>query len=253
MITRISSLQHPLIKHLVKLRQDRAYRTKEGSVLIAGKHLVKEIGSHSTVQALLIEEGLTVPPIKAEKTYIVSAAVMQKVTGLQSSEGIAAQVPLPMEHPLAGLSKIIALDRVSDPGNMGTLLRTALALGWQGAFVLDNSVDLFNEKALRASRGAPFRLPFRTGSYKDLETLIHNNHLQPFAADTHGTPLSDIASPSRPLLILGNEAQGIADELHSLCTSVTIPMPGAMESLNVAVAGGILMFVLLNTDHFTIV
>jgi RNA methyltransferase, TrmH family len=245
MITKISSLQHPLVKSLVKLRQERAYRMQERSCLITGHHLVEEVCSHTPPHILFIEDHCAIPAhIQSEKTYVVSSAVMQKVTGLKSPEGIAAQVPLPAEHSLVGFSKIIALDRVSDPGNMGTLLRTALALGWEGAFILENSVDPFNEKALRAARGAPFRLPFRIGSYDDLKALIRENQLQPFAADLQGTPLDKLhlQPTTRPLLVLGNEAQGISSELQSLCTAVTIPMPGTMESLNVAVAGGILMY-----------
>ena len=84
---------------------------------------------------------------------------MKKISGMQTPEGLVVEIEMPKPAPLEGLKYLLALDGVSDPGNVGALLRTALALGWQGIFILDESCDPFNDKALRSARGATFRLP----------------------------------------------------------------------------------------------
>jgi RNA methyltransferase, TrmH family len=235
----ITSLQHPIVKHLVKLRTNRSYRTSEKRVLIVGDNLVKEIPLK-----ILFAVDVIPPGIKAEKSYVVTAAIMKKITGLEHPEGLAAEVEMPPEAAFESVKRLLVLDGVSDPGNMGTLIRTALALGWEGAYITANSCDPFNDKALRAAKGATFRLPLSFGSWDDLRGLLSRNQITPLAADMGGVNIQEIKRNQGIALILGNEARGISSEAESLCTKVAIPMSGKMESLNVAVAGGILMYCL---------
>ena len=241
----IKSLQNPLVKHLVKLRKSRSYRSEHGRVVLAGKKLVREICANSEALILFLEEGFEIPEgILFKELYIVSSEVMKKVSGLENPEGVLAEVRIPSQDSLEGKSRIVVFDGVSDPGNMGTLWRTALALGWDGAFILDNCVDPYNDKTLRSAKGATFRLPYCVGSFEEFSRLVEKNQLQPLVGDIQGKKPGEISSSKGLALVLGNEASGPSMEITEYCERVTIPMEGEMESLNVAVAGGILMYLL---------
>lgn len=241
----ISSLQHPLFKHLVKLRQNTDYRYDHHAIVIEGKNMIAEAADLLTFKTILTSSPDLIPKgIKADEIILTTPAVIQKVSGLQAPEGILAEVPMPKSANFKGKKHLVALDGVNDPGNLGTILRTALALGWEGIFFLDESCDPYNEKALRASRGAVFKLPMMYGNWKDLQKIVNENKLSAYVADTHGTPFDQISSAEKILLVLGNEAHGPSKESLSACTAITIPMSGKMESLNVSVAAGILLYTL---------
>lgn len=241
----ISSLQHPLVKHFVRLRQNHDYRDEHQSVVVEGVKLIHELAQQHPIKSILACDGCLIPKtVNVDTTYIVNQAVMQKVTSLQNPEGLSAEIAMPKMASLKGKGFLIACDGINDPGNLGTLLRTALALGWEGAFILDNSCDPFNDKALRSAKGSTFRLPIARGSWKDLEALIKQNKLHPLAADIIGRNLDRANVKENVLLVLSNEAHGVSEEASKLCERITIPMSGQMESLNVASAGAILMYVL---------
>jgi len=243
----ITSIQHPLVKHLVRLREDRAYRYEHNSIFIEGVKLVGEVVRTCPPKAVLVTAETLIPKnIQHSTVVLVSDAVLKKVSGAISPEGIAAEVSMPKPQKLGKMEYVVALDGVSDPGNMGTLLRTALALGWQGAFLLPTCCDPFNDKAIRAGRGAQFRLPICFGTADELKRLSQVNSWQAFVADVNGTLLSKVAPAKGRLLVLGNEAHGPSSAVCGFCERITIPMPGEMESLNVAIAGAILMYALTN-------
>lgn len=243
MVRRITSVQHELVKHLVKLRQNHDYRYDHQTLVIDGIKPVKEICSSIRPKKLIAwDETLFPSGVDAEDMIVVNDAVMKKISGMQSPEGLIAEIPMPKPATLKGKRYIIVLDGVSDPGNVGTLLRTALALGWEGAFIVDESCDPFNDKALRAARGATFRLPLAWGKWEQLKKLVQENKLTPMVADLEGTPLQEIKPKNGVLLVLGNEARGGSAQAKKLCQPVTIAMSGDMESLNVSVAGGIIMY-----------
>lgn len=247
MLRYITSLQHPLVKHLVKLRQNRDYRFDHKSLVLEGTRPIAEVCRHLRAKVLVaLDESLLPLGVEAEQMVLVSDNVMKKISGVQTPEGLVAEIPLPKNASLKGKRYLIALDGVSDPGNVGTLLRTALALGWEGAFILDESCDPFNEKALRAARGATFRLPLSFGNWDQLKQLVQENGLTPLAADLEGDNIEKVAPQNGLLLVLGNESLGISETARSFCKSVTIAMPGEMESLNVSVAGAIIMYILRN-------
>jgi TrmH family RNA methyltransferase len=244
-IRQITSLQNPVIKHIVHLRQNHGYRLEHNKVIISGKKIVKEVSLNMPVETLLIIDETCIPDgIKPKNIYIVSEEIMQKASGLSHPEGVLAEVEMPKKSDLTALSKIIVVDKVSDPGNLGSIIRTAVALNWEGLFLLASSCDPFNDKAISAARGATFRLPIFKGNYKDLEELINKNNFQAIVADIEGTSLEKFKVGQKTLLVLSNEAHGVSDEVSKLCEKVTIPMSEKIESLNVSVAGGILMWAL---------
>lgn len=242
-VKEITSLQNPIVKHFVKLRQNSDYRHEHHSAVIEGPKLIREICSENPARTIIAYDPSFVPKgVNTKELLVVSEEIMHKISGVQSSEGIIAEVDLPKPAVLEKKNYILAIDGVNDPGNLGTILRTALALGWEGAFILPDSCDPFNEKALRASRGAVFRLPTMYGNWDQLKTLIKDHQFTPLVADLAGIELSQFKTPKKVILVLSNEAHGVSAEAREVCQAITIPMPGEMESLNVSVAGGILMY-----------
>jgi len=244
MLTReIKSLQHPIVKHLFKVRSDRHYRQSENSAFILGDKMIFELPGTIQLKTLLLAEELELPKhIKAEKLFRVSSAILKKISGMQNPESIAAEVALPKMCDLAQKNYLIALDGVSDPGNLGTLLRSALALGWEGAFITSSSADPFNDKALRAAKGATFRLPIQIGTLDELEELIRANHASVCIADLEGRPLQKAEVRPPLMLVFGNESKGVSPRLKKSAQALCIPMHGAMDSLNVAAAAAIFMY-----------
>ena len=238
----ITSLQHPLVKRLVKLRQNRGYRYSEQSVVIEGIKMVREIGSQTTPHVIMTQDPSLIPEL-TENVILVTEQILKKISGTQNPEGIVAEVPMPSSANMQGLDYILALDGISDPGNMGTLLRTALALDWKGAFILEGCCDPFNDKAQRAAKGATFRLPIAFGNWTELQNLSQENGWQPYLADLEGESLETFQPPDKMLLVLGNEAHGASETAKMFCQKLTIPMSGQMESLNVSLAGGIIMYI----------
>ena len=229
----ITSLQHPLIKHLVKLRTNKIYRYKKKAVFVEGKKFLSEL--ECPFETLIIRKGEKTL-LQANEIYHVSNNVFEKISGVKSPEGVAAEVAMPSYADLADKKRILALDSLNDPGNLGTLLRTALAFGFEGVFLTHSTVDPYNEKALRSAKGATFKLPLQVGN---LETFAPPFHL--YIADLEGIPITSVTFETPAILILGNEAQGVSKKMRKIGTSVTIPIMNQMESLNVAVAGAILM------------
>jgi TrmH family RNA methyltransferase len=162
--------------------------------------------------------------------------VLAKITGVTRLEGIIAEVKLPEEQPNPAAKRLLVCDEVSDPGNLGTLLRSALAFGWDGACLI-GGVDPFNDKVLRASRGALFTLPYWQCSWSEFP-----RDMPLFAADMAGIPIHQITVPERLALIMSHEGAGVSPTVKERASLVSIPMAGPMESLNVAVAGGIALY-----------
>jgi TrmH family RNA methyltransferase len=243
----ISSVQNDLVKHWVKLRHNRDYRYDHMRILVEGKNVIAELcQSLPSITLIASREDLVPPHAGSASVILVSDAVMAKITEVAAPEGLLAEVPLPSWTPLKAQKWIVVLDGVSDPGNLGTLIRTALALGWEGIYLLDNCCDPFNDKALRAAKGATFKIPLNSGNWDKLKQLASEQKLPLYGADVQGAKPGDVAAREGMILVLGNEAHGLSASAKALAKPVTIPMSGLMESLNVGVAGGILMYLLRN-------
>lgn len=240
----LKSLQHPLIKHWVKIRDKKSYRETSQTVLITGEKICKEL-AYLSFKALIVQEGYQPPfPVQAQEIVSVSLSLLKKITGLENPEPIAAEVSVPKSVDLSKKQRLLVLDGITDPGNMGTLLRSALALGWEGVVITPSSVDPFNDKALRAAKGASFKLPLHYASWEELQDLFSSQSWRILAADVKGAELDELDVKEPVMLVLGNEAHGISSWIKERATTVCIPMEKDMESLNVAAAGAILMYAL---------
>nr|XP_016447697.1 PREDICTED: uncharacterized tRNA/rRNA methyltransferase slr1673-like [Nicotiana tabacum] len=278
----ITSTSNPFVKHCLKLRQSSSYRHSHGSALLVGSTPIREIYCFQervqerpiTFECLLVLDEASVPDdlnLQSVRVVRISSTVMKKLSGLQSIDSIEmiALMKIPstfhsvddefLEEDCTrwfqNAHRILVLDGIQDPGNLGTLLRSAMAFGWGGAFLLSGCCDPFNEKALRASRGASFQLPLVSGGWLHLDALRNHYNMKMLA----GHPANDqrprrISGLSRafadsladtPLcLVLGSEGGGLSEKAKDASELVSIPMAGEFESLNVSVAGGIFLYML---------
>src|SRR5260221_6243786 len=148
----ISSAAHPLVKYWVRLRSDAAFRRKEKRLLVEGLKCIQDVASKLPIKRLISLDEM--PTFLCDEAIIVTHTILEKISGLETSDGLIAEFEMPAAQNLKGLSHILVCDRIQDPGNIGTLIRTALSLGWEGIFFLPGCADPFNDKALRAAKSA---------------------------------------------------------------------------------------------------
>lgn len=244
----ITSLQHPLVKHLVKLRSESAYRKQCQMLVLEGLKPIQEVSSCVVKVLYTAAYDSYASSLPGEK-WQVTEGILNKISGMLSPEGILAEICMPPFSSLENARQVLALDGLSDPGNLGTLMRTALALGWDAVFLLPGTCDPYNEKAIRAARGAHFKLTLAKGTAEQLQQWAEKKEVQSLVADLKGNCPNLLPAALSRLLVLGNEAHGASAMVHQFCMPVTIPMSGEMESLNVAVAGGILLYCLSDVSH----
>lgn len=176
------------------------------------------------------------------ETDVVVKGLMKTLGEMESSQGILAVLEawqLPIPQPL---SFILIPDQIRDPGNLGTLLRTAAAAGVQAVFLPPETAEAFAPKVVRAGMGAHFRIPILSCTWDEIRA--HTSGMKILLADAEGgTPCWQVDFLSPLALIVGGEANGASQPAHTLANSrVSIPMPGRSESLNAAAAGAILLF-----------
>lgn len=226
----ISSIDNPRIKSLIKLKQSK-YRKSEQMFIVEGAHLVSE----ARLAGVLIEAY----SIEEKAGYVqVSEGVMKK---LCNTDTLIKEIALCRMLTKSELSdKILILDGVQDPGNMGSLMRSACAFGFDTLFIGTGSVDIYNDKVIRSSQGAIFKLNFQFGDVcdfvKGLPHKVYGTNV------INGIPLKEIKKEEKLAIILGNEGNGISKEVNALgLDNIFIPMRNT-ESLNVAVAGSIILY-----------
>ncbi|GFQ03719.1 uncharacterized tRNA/rRNA methyltransferase ysga [Phtheirospermum japonicum] len=282
----ITSTSNQFLKHCVRLRQSSSYRHVHGSVLVVGATTIREIYSYHRavsdepiIECLFVLDNCCIPEeIDVNNIHVVhvNSEVIRKVSGVQSvdSVDIIALVKIPSTfhiisdslHEEGCLSffsvphRILVLDGIQDPGNLGTLVRSATAFRWDGVFLLPGCCDPFNDKALRACRGACFQIPIVSGNWAHVETLRQVFRMKMLAGHpaTSNNPnpvmrlskdFADSLADSPLCLVLGSEGGGLSEISRRACELVTIPMAGEFESLNVSVAGGIFMYTLQNENN----
>ena len=239
MMKEITSREHPLVKHWMRLKSEASYRKQESRVLLEGKNCIQDVCKTIPAKRLIFsDKNLALP--NAEEQILVSEEILKKISGTMHPEGIIAELEMPQNRDLKGVKKIVVCDRIQDPGNLGALIRSSLAFGWDGLFLLPGTCDPFNDKALRAAKGATFFLPLFFGGWEELQKTTAENGLELVVADTSGDdPAHFLQKPIA--LVLANESQGPEIPPNTAHKRVSLRMTGPMESLNVAIAGSILL------------
>lgn len=245
----ISSLQNPQIKAVVKLHQ-RKFREKERLILIEGRHPVEEaIRANLVIEEWYIragehfpQENLPCPPVE------VTEAVMAKISTTDTPPPVLAiaRTPEYAVEPFfqAATGLILGLVDLQDPGNFGSLIRSACAFDVTHMITIGSLPDPYHPKVIRASTGLVFRLPI--GHIENLETLCHYAKaapdLQIWGTNAHrGISYREATYSSRTLLLMGGEAHGLPEATWNLAEPLHIPMSSMAESLNVGVAGAIIL------------
>lgn len=240
----LSSLQNPRIQFARKLAR-RNVRAKERAFLVEGPQNVEAaLTAGVELIDLFVSEGATVPHAKATG---VTEQVMAAITETQTPQGPVAIVAMPDADldDVAQKDAVLVLDQVRDPGNAGTLMRSALAAGCGAVIFSAGSVDPFGPKTVRSSAGALFGLTVVSGPTTE-DALGHLGSVgftSIGAAADAPQEVFDVDLSRKVAIVVGNEAWGFSDGVESeLDELVAIPMPGPVESLNVSVAGSLLLF-----------
>jgi TrmH family RNA methyltransferase len=246
----VESRQNPRVKEL-RAALSRTGRTPSGLIAIEGEHLIAEaMRSHLRIATIFLRDGYQSPfalPNDAEPLLLPSD-VFSSAVATEQPQGIAALVHPPafsMEDLFAGAAPLIlVLAGLQDPGNVGTLLRSAEAFGATGVLLLPGAANPWNPKALRASAGSAFRVPAIHATEPEALNLFDRHRIPAIAAVAR----SGVAVTKAPLagpcaLLIGNEGVGLSKILVSAAKHrVTIPTPGDVESLNAAIAGSLLLY-----------
>ena len=233
----IKSASNNKYKSLSKLR-NKKFRDKENLFIIESKKLVEESISSADVDFIFLSEENSSYQSHIQK-IILSNELFKKISTLKNPDGFGAVVKKQKENELTS-SRILLLDGINDPGNMGTIIRSAEAFGFNDIILMPETVDIYNEKTLRASMGSIFRLNIVQRSIEDISQLKSSYKL--LAADMKGYDINEYEIKENLILAIGNEANGLSKEIRNLTDDfVKIPMKGQIESLNAAIAASILM------------
>ncbi|MFD1362207.1 TrmH family RNA methyltransferase [Lentibacillus salinarum] len=243
----ITSLQNPKVKQWLKLHK-RKGRKQSGMFLVEGFHLVEEaVQSNWEIDDIIVEEGIDCPDwCRAFMPVLVNNKVMQQITRTESPQGIAAVVK--MTEPKVGVrDKILIIDSIQDPGNLGTMIRTADAAGFDMVVLGEGTVDVYNDKVVRATQGSLFHVPIVHAILTSMIPVLQTEGVVVWAsALADAIPFHQAKAGDKAALVIGNEGAGIDDAIIALADqTVNIPIYGQAESLNASVAAGILMYSLI--------
>jgi TrmH family RNA methyltransferase len=282
----IRSQNNAHVKHCVKLLTSKKYREEQRKVMLCGLTLVEEIGPYLPEIASVFYIGddhssvLDDPYLYMDSPFVrqllensncrynVTKQIMGKICNITTvhESHVAAEVDLPLYQDFRSyapgtLRRLLVLDKIQDPGNLGTLLRSCLAFEFDGIYLLPGCADPFNDKTVRASRGACFRMPLMCGNSDNWKEVVDTHGLVPVAADlvreSNGDDRQALGLDSgcddellrhlgaaRVSLVVGSEGTGLTEEMRRHCRLVSIPMSDEMESLNAATAASIIMCML---------
>ena len=243
----ITSRNNPLVRRVFSLREKK-FRREAGEYVAEGIKSVREAAaSGAHIRLLVRAERVPAQDIAADGELVVSDGVFEKLSEEVSPQGVLAVVEAPDCTPAPPRSLALLLDGVSDPGNMGTVLRTADAAGYTDVY-LRGCTDPFAPKSVRASMGGIFRVRLHIGGDDALRAALAGVPL--VCADMGGENVFRFTPPARFCLVVGNEANGVTEEVRAACAhTVRVPMRPVCESLNAGVSAGILMY-LLRAEHF---
>lgn len=250
---KIYSKDNNLIKETKKLGEKK-YRTQKNKFLIEGFRFVSEaLSSNFNVPIIFLSEKvqekwndfkLQLKICEDTKIYLVTDKIFNYISNTDNPQGIAAVVDNRKVNVKNEDGFYVLVDKVQDPGNMGTIIRTAHAAGALGIILTKGTVDIYNEKTLRATMGSIFHIPIiHDDNLEELNLLKENGFKLIVSSLDTDKNFYDLNLQGKIIITLGNEGNGVSNEILNLAdTKVKIPMPGNAESLNVSIAGAIMMF-----------
>jgi TrmH family RNA methyltransferase len=252
----ITSLQNPKVKMVRDLLGDRNVRQEAHSFVIEGVRLAEEaLANNWRIQFALWSEQINERGKDLIKIILnqqipceeISTSLMTKIADTKTPQGILIVMSQSLLNASPDLTFALVLDGMRDPGNLGTILRSAVAFGAQALILLENSVDPFSPKVLRSGMGAHFRIPIlfkNVVEFRDFCKKELKNSLSIYLADIKGNKRCWKADFKKPTaLVIGGEVSGASQELTTIADErILIPMPGGSESLNAGISASILLY-----------
>lgn len=245
-LKQITSRDNPDYKGLLELAEDAGVRRRTGQTLLDGEHLIEEaVRSGIQPLRLILEAGHPASAHWQERlprvpTLELAPGLFRKLSPVATPSGVLAVIPTPRPEPVTGRF-VLLLEAIQDPGNLGAILRTAAATGVSDVLLSPGCADAWSPKALRGGQGGQFRLRLHAGI--DLPAWL---------VDWPGTALAAMPNAERSLyqldltgqvaFVFGNEGAGLTAALQARCTTFSIPMAGAVESLNVAASVAVCLY-----------
>lgn len=249
-IINITSTSNEKIKYFISLN-DKKTRMNAKRFIVEGYHLVNEASKTNLLEAIISTDEKELKKINNVKRYLVNDAIINKIATTKNPQNILGIVKM-LDHNITNLlpiikgnkTKLIMLDDVNDPGNLGTIIRTAAGLGYDGIIMSPNTVDLYNEKVIRSTQGVMFKIPIIKANLQEVIKLLKKEKVFCIGtALTNAKDVKHITKKDKFAICLGNEAKGISKEvLDNMDENVKIAMKNDVESLNVSIAAGIIMY-----------
>lgn len=236
----ITSATNPKIKHLHKLISDRKYRYQHKQFVVEG---CRQLEGAPAVLDVYVSSSAKMPQLDVvpENLHIVEEKIFNRLAATENTQGVLAVCALEYERTISADKNYVLLDALQDPGNAGTIIRTAAAFGYNGVIMTPGCVDPFSPKVVRSTMGAIFQCPI---VLLDDFSALRGCHV--VAADLGGPEIASLRLETPYILAIGNEARGISDDLRPWINQiVTIPFQtSSVNSLNASVAAGIAMYAL---------
>lgn len=237
----ITSLKNPKVIFWTKLKQKK-YRDENNLFIVESAHLVEEALKKGIVSEIitLSDEKYNVP------TYKVTYDIMKKISNLTTPNNIMAVCNFLLPSEIIG-NNILILDRIQDPGNLGTIIRSCVAFDTQTLIISDDTADIYNDKVIRSSEGMIFNINIIRSNLLDIIPKLKNLRYKVYGTSVvNGKNIREINN-ERCAFIIGSEGQGISEEVKNMCDGfIYINMSEKCESLNAAVAGSIIMYNMFN-------
>jgi len=241
----IQSSNNPKVKAWKKLLMKKG-RDQAGQFIVEGFHLVEEALKKDYVSDIIVGEHTAIPHtwnVDGIELYATTATVVKELAETENSQGIFAICEV-KSWPNQLFQKVLLLDGVQDPGNIGTIIRTADAAGIEAVVCGNGCVDVYNSKALRSTQGSIFHLPVIKANLTDYIKELKSNNIPVFGTSLqNASDYREVQPQESFALVVGNEGNGVSAQVLELCDqNLYIPIHGGAESLNVTVATGIVLY-----------
>ena len=250
MMQEITSRKNPLVQHLKKLGTDKAYRQFCGTFLCDGIKLYEEaVKLGVNVEIFATSDPNQAKGLAAEEVVLLPQDVLESISPQKSPQTLLFTCSIPEQKPAISPKHVLILDGIQDPGNLGTLIRTASAFSVDQVLVTGETADLYHPKTVRSTMGAIFHQNVSHMSVDEIKNYVnqHGLHLLGAALGENAVTAGE-SLPPKTAIAIGSEGQGLSQKLLDICHStIKIPISDAVESLNAAIAGAVLMWELYRT------
>ena len=243
---RITSAQNEYIKKIAKL-SSKKHREEQGLFLAEGEHLLQMLdGTDYVIDTVIMSDGFYEKNGSAyDETVVVPEGIFEKISDTKSPQGVIAVVGLPQDEKTIKSGRYIYCDNLQDPGNVGTVIRTADAFGFDGVILSKGSADVYSSKVIRSSQGSVFNIDIITETDIDFLQKAKEDGFFLTSTALYGESVSvkSMQTKTSQIFVIGNEGNGVSEKILKMSDEIAhINMYGKAESLNAAVAASILMY-----------